>query len=161
MQDSNKVKDSSDNRLNTMDVYIGSRIKLRRHILGLSQKQLGQRLGLTFQQIQKYEKGVNRVGASRLWDVSRVLGVSMDFFFLNADDKKNAFSSFQKEQIVPMLHEEHQNVYLDLRKRREAIELVNAYYKIKDRKQARHLFELIVSLAQENQDNDNDTQKES
>ena len=60
---------------NPVDIHVGNRIKLRRKVLHLSQQQMADKMGLTFQQIQKYEKGFNRVGASRLWDISRVLGV--------------------------------------------------------------------------------------
>ena len=66
---------------NPVDTYVGERIKARRHVLGLSQHSLADALGLTFQQIQKYEKGSNRVGASNLWDMAQVLGVPIDFFF--------------------------------------------------------------------------------
>ncbi len=64
-----------------IDVHVGSRIRLRRTLLGMSQERLGEALGLTFQQVQKYERGVNRVGASRLFDLSRVLDVPISFFF--------------------------------------------------------------------------------
>ncbi len=64
-----------------IDVHVGGRVRLRRMMLGLSQERLGEKLGLTFQQIQKYEKGANRIGASRLYDISQVLGVPVQFFF--------------------------------------------------------------------------------
>ena len=64
-----------------MDVHVGSRVRLRRMLLGMSQEKLGEHLGLTFQQVQKYEKGVNRIGASRLFDLAKVLGVPVQFFY--------------------------------------------------------------------------------
>ena len=70
----------NDNEPNPVDVHVGNRIRLRRTILHITQQQMAEMLGLTFQQIQKYEKGMNRVGASRLWDISRVLEVPMGFF---------------------------------------------------------------------------------
>ena len=69
----------NDNEPNPVDVHVGNRIRLRRTILHITQQQMAEMLGLTFQQIQKYEKGMNRVGASRLWDISRVLEVPMGF----------------------------------------------------------------------------------
>ncbi len=68
-------------RANPIDVHVGSRVRLRRMLLGVSQEKLGEQLGLTFQQVQKYEKGVNRIGASRLFDLSKVLSVPIDYFY--------------------------------------------------------------------------------
>ncbi|HHK73617.1 MAG TPA: XRE family transcriptional regulator [Rhizobiales bacterium] len=64
-----------------VDVHVGSRVKFRRVVQGMSQEQLGSTLGLTFQQVQKYEKGTNRISASRLWDIGDALGVKVSFFF--------------------------------------------------------------------------------
>ncbi len=66
---------------NPIDAHVGTRVRLRRMLLGMSQEKLGEHLGLTFQQVQKYEKGVNRIGASRLFDLSRVLAVPIQFFY--------------------------------------------------------------------------------
>ncbi len=66
---------------NPIDVHVGNRVRLRRVMLGVSQEKLGEQLGLTFQQVQKYEKGANRIGASRLYKIAQALGVSVDFFF--------------------------------------------------------------------------------
>jgi len=66
---------------NPIDVHVGSRVRLRRTLLGLSQEKLGEAIGLTFQQVQKYERGANRIGASRLWELSAVLDVPVQFFF--------------------------------------------------------------------------------
>jgi transcriptional regulator with XRE-family HTH domain len=70
-----------ESRPSPIDVHVGARVRLRRTLLGMSQERLGDALGLTFQQVQKYERGVNRVGASRLFDISRVLDVPISFFF--------------------------------------------------------------------------------
>src|SRR3954463_11032856 len=75
-----------EGRPSPIDVHVGSRIRLRRTLLGMSQERLGEALGLTFQQVQKYERGVNRVGASRLFDLSRVLDVPISFFFDDMPD---------------------------------------------------------------------------
>src|SRR3954468_18861513 len=79
-----------EGRPSPIDVHVGSRIRLRRTLLGMSQERLGEALGLTFQQVQKYERGVNRVGASRLFDLSRVLDVPISFFF---DDMPDGLAS--------------------------------------------------------------------
>src|SRR3954464_277910 len=70
-----------EHRPSPIDVHVGGRVRLRRTLLGMSQEKLGEAIGLTFQQVQKYERGVNRVGASRLFDLSRVLDVPISFFF--------------------------------------------------------------------------------
>src|SRR5215207_6222318 len=69
---------------NPTDIHVGSRVRLRRMMLGMSQEKLGEHLGITFQQIQKYEKGTNRIGASRLQHIARVLSVPVSFFFEDA-----------------------------------------------------------------------------
>ena len=74
-------------RANPMDVHVGSRVRLRRMLLGMSQEKLGEHLGLTFQQVQKYEKGANRISASRLQQAADILGVAVPFFFEGADSK--------------------------------------------------------------------------
>ncbi len=136
---------------NPVDIHVGERIKLRRKLLGLSQQQMAKKLGLTFQQIQKYEKGLNRVGASRLWDISRVLNVSMDFFFSDMEKDVEIQSpmmlSVQDAEHEKMLHEEHDSMDFDPMKRRETLELVRAYYKINNRKIAKYLFDLIIAMS--------------
>src|ERR1700757_1455901 len=79
-----------ETRPSPIDIHVGSRIRLRRTLLGMSQERLGESLSLTFQQVQKYERGLNRVGASRLFDLSRVLDVPVSFFF---DDMPDSLSS--------------------------------------------------------------------
>ncbi len=69
---------------NPVDTHVGSRVRLRRMLLGMSQERLGESMGLTFQQVQKYEKGVNRIGASRLFQISKILDVPVQFFFEEA-----------------------------------------------------------------------------
>src|ERR1700761_6201472 len=69
-----------------IDVQVGNRVRLRRMLIGMSQEKLGEMLGLTFQQIQKYEKGVNRIGAGRLFEVSRILDVPIDYFYEGAPE---------------------------------------------------------------------------
>ena len=139
-----------ESRPSPIDVHVGSRIRLRRTLLGMSQERLGEALGLTFQQVQKYERGVNRVGASRLFDLSRVLDVPISFFF---DDMPEALSaafgnSYQPRRTLGMA--EHQEGFGDdAMNRRETLELVRAYYRITDASVRKRVFDLIKSLVPE------------
>ncbi len=132
-----------DGRPSPIDVHVGTRIRLRRTLLGMSQEKLGEALGLTFQQVQKYERGVNRVGASRLFDLSRVLDVPISFFF---DDLPDNLSGLAGKRATGMggsqegFEEENMN-------RRETLELVRAYYRISDPSIRKKVFELIKSMA--------------
>lgn len=80
---------------NPVDQHVGQRVRYQRNILGMSQDKLGEALGLTFQQVQKYEKGANRIGASRLWQISKTLGVPVSFFFEGLN--QNAAEGFAEE----------------------------------------------------------------
>src|SRR5262244_2816948 len=77
-------EEKGSRRANPIDIHVGSRVRFRRMLLGMSQEKLGEKLGLTFQQVQKYEKGINRIGASRLFDLAQVLGVPVQFFYEEA-----------------------------------------------------------------------------
>src|SRR5271154_1436518 len=79
---------------NPIDIQVGNRVRIRRMLIGMSQERLGDLLGLTFQQVQKYEKGVNRIGAGRLFEVSRILGVPIDFFYEGVADQLAGRSGF-------------------------------------------------------------------
>ncbi|MBO4284884.1 MAG: helix-turn-helix transcriptional regulator [Alphaproteobacteria bacterium] len=139
---------------NPVDIHVGQRIKLRRQVLKLSQQQMAQKMGLTFQQIQKYEKGANRVGASRLFDISRVLGVSMDFFFEDMAPSVEVQSpmmlTMSENRKGLALKESAESFDDDPMKRKETLELVSAYYKINNRKIAKYLFDLIVAVSKSN-----------
>ncbi|MGH6988569.1 MAG: helix-turn-helix domain-containing protein [Stellaceae bacterium] len=131
-------------RPSPIDVHVGSRVRLRRTLLGMSQERLGQAIGLTFQQVQKYERGANRIGASRLYDLSRVLDVPVSFFF---DDINPAVAAAVAEG-VPGLSEPAAVAYEpDPMMRRETLELVRAYYRVMDAQTRRRLFELVKAIA--------------
>jgi transcriptional regulator with XRE-family HTH domain len=123
---------------NPVDVHVGSRVRLRRTLLGMSQEKLGDALGLTFQQVQKYERGANRVGASRLYDLSRVLDVPVSYFFDEFSDRpllaEAGEASADPYQPNPMM-------------KRETLELVRAYLRISDPQIKRRVFELTKALA--------------
>jgi transcriptional regulator with XRE-family HTH domain len=132
-----------EGRPSPIDVHVGSRIRLRRTLLGMSQERLGDQLGLTFQQVQKYERGVNRVGASRLFDLARVLDVPISFFFDDMPDGLVGNAS-RRSAGVPDAPE---SIADDTMTRRETLELVRAYYRIADPNQRKKLFELVKAMA--------------
>ncbi len=134
-----------DARPSPIDVHVGSRIRLRRTLLGLSQERLGDQLGLTFQQVQKYERGVNRVGASRLFDLARVLDVPISFFF---DDMPDSLASSvgAPPRRTPGGPASHDPFGDDTLSRRETLELVRAYYRISDPAVRKRVFDLIKSM---------------
>jgi transcriptional regulator with XRE-family HTH domain len=118
--------------------------------LGFSQEKLASLLGLTFQQVQKYERGSNRVGASRLWDIGKVLEVPISFFYEDMDKEVASQSPrmFSIPDSTPICFAEDNEAFdSDPMNRKETLELVKAYYKIPSRKAARHLFDLIVSMS--------------
>lgn len=127
---------------NPIDIHVGRRLRLRRTLLGMSQEKLGEAIGLTFQQIQKYERGSNRIGASRLFDLSRVLDVPVGFFFDDMSDDVAARSPGQSRGVVqdPITFEPNPMV------KRETLELVRAYYKIDDPNIRKRLFEMVKAL---------------
>lgn len=128
-----------------VDVHVGSRVRLRRTMLGMSQEKLGQALGLTFQQVQKYERGTNRVGASRLWELSKILDVPVSFFF---DDMPSDVAATGGRAVPAGLAEESEAVYeTDALAKRETLELVRAYYKIINPKVRKRVFDLAKALA--------------
>ncbi len=140
---------TEDGSPNPIDVHVGSRVKLRRTLLGMSQEKLGEAIGLTFQQVQKYERGLNRIGASRLYDISKVLEVSIGFFFEEMDEQVAERSPRMLAGAVG-LAEEPASFNYDPMSKRETLELVRAYYRIQDRNVARKVFELVKSLAKSN-----------
>lgn len=122
---------------NPVDVHVGARVRLRRTLLGMSQERLGDALGLTFQQVQKYERGANRVGASRLFDLAKALQVPVGFFF---DDLPEGSIVGEGPPTAAAAGD-------DPMQRRETIELVRAFYRIQDPTARRRLFELTRSIA--------------
>jgi transcriptional regulator with XRE-family HTH domain len=134
-------------RANPVDVHVGSRVRLRRMLLGMSQEKLGERLGLTFQQVQKYEKGVNRIGASRLFELSKVLGVSVGFFYDEAPEITGAHSQIPVE--IGFAEMPNENYTSDFLSSREGLELNKAFARISDAKVRRTIVDLVRSLANE------------
>ncbi|MFA5040804.1 MAG: helix-turn-helix transcriptional regulator [Bdellovibrionales bacterium] len=134
-----------------IDIHVGSRLRMRRNLVGLSQEQLGKSLGLTFQQIQKYERGINRMGSSRLFQIAKTLSVPVAYFFeeIPASFSVSSQPGFaDTEQAALEGAPDKQNDY-DILRRRETLELIRAYYRIQDDKQRRKVYELIRSMSDE------------
>jgi transcriptional regulator with XRE-family HTH domain len=134
-----------EGRSSPVDVHVGSRIRLRRTLLGMSQERLGEALGLTFQQVQKYERGANRVSASRLFDLSRVLDVPISFFY---DDMPEEIGGPGLGGRAPGGFADAQDAFGqdEALHRRETLELVRAYYRIGDPALRRRVFDLIKTM---------------
>lgn len=130
-------------RPNPMDIHVGSRVRLRRMLLGMSQEKLGDHLGLTFQQVQKYEKGINRIGASRLFDLSKTLGVPISFFYEDAPVAGRGLAADQCEYG----EKTGESSVFDFLSTREGLELNKAFVKITSARVRRTIVELVRSLA--------------
>ncbi|MDP6109239.1 MAG: helix-turn-helix transcriptional regulator [Rhodospirillales bacterium] len=119
-----------------VDIHVGSRVRQRRTLLGMSQEKLGDALGLTFQQVQKYEHGANRIGSSRLHDISCIMDVPVSYFFEElpsggAGGLAEEPAAFERDPMA----------------KRETLELVRAYYRIADPKIRKRIFELTKAVA--------------
>jgi transcriptional regulator with XRE-family HTH domain len=128
---------------NPIDVHVGNRVRLRRTLLGMSQEKLGEAIGLTFQQVQKYERGANRIGASRLYDLARVLDVPVSFFY----EEMSPETKERSPALARGLQEEPEPYEPDPMAKRETLELVRAYYRISDPQVRKRLFDLTKALA--------------
>jgi len=136
------MSDKKKKQPNPIDIHVGSRIRLRRTMLGMSQEKLGESLGITFQQVQKYEKGTNRVGASRLQNIASILNVPVSFFFEDAPDDSAASGASGME--------ENSSTYVvSFLSSSEGLQLNRAFVKIADPKVRRRIIDLVKSLAEE------------
>ena len=134
-----------------IDIHVGKRLKQRRVLLGMSQEKLAASLGITFQQIQKYENGSNRVGASRLFQIGKVLDAPVSFFFdgYSPSGKSTPLTEAfaQIAEDTPDLAEEE-----DLMNRKETLELVRAYYAIPNPKIRKKMLDMLRSLTDEEEE---------
>ena len=130
---------------NPIDVHVGSRIRLRRTLLGMSQERLAEAIGLAFQQVQKYEKGANWVSSSRLYDLAGILDVPLAYFF----DEMSAGVSAQTPSALMITKQRPENKQekADPLAKRETLEFVRAYYKIKDPAVRKRVFELTKAVS--------------
>lgn len=124
---------------NPIDIHVGSRVRMRRMLVSMSQEKLGEQLGLTFQQVQKYEKGANRIGASRLFQISQILSVPVDFFF----------DGLQPEDVPghPGFADSNRSHFeLDILSTSEGIQLNSAFFSIKDPNIRKKMLDLLKVL---------------
>jgi transcriptional regulator with XRE-family HTH domain len=134
---------------NPIDRHVGSRVRMRRILLGMSQEKLGEALGLTFQQVQKYEKGTNRIGASRLQQISTTLNVPPSFFF---DGAPSADDSLPPGATPEAAAEAPSSSYvLDFIASAEGLHLNKAFARIQDAKVRKRIVDLVVSIAGEDE----------
>lgn len=127
---------------NEMDVHVGQRLRVRRSLLGLSQEKLADAIGLTFQQIQKYERGTNRVSAGRLFELSKVLDVPVGYFFdqfgqINPKSQTHGMSDNQQEGFESE----------DVLERKETLDLIRVYYSVEDHEARKDIMKFIKSMA--------------
>jgi transcriptional regulator with XRE-family HTH domain len=125
---------------NPTDKYVGSRVRMRRLMLKMSQEKLGERLGLTFQQVQKYEKGTNRIGASRLQHIAQILKVPVSFFFEGAGGRQSEDGS-SKATVADYVS--------DFLSSSDGLALTKAFTNIKDSKLRRRVVDLVEEIAGE------------
>lgn len=131
-------------RANPVDKHVGERVRMRRMVLGMSQERLGEQLGLTFQQVQKYEKGVNRIGASRLFDLAQVLSVPIQYFY------ENMPASLSGHAAAPGMADVPADSYVaDFLSSRDSIELNRAFARITDPRIRRSIVDMVRSVAGE------------
>jgi transcriptional regulator with XRE-family HTH domain len=128
---------------NPIDSHVGSRVRLRRMMLGMSQEKLGEKLGITFQQIQKYEKGTNRIGASRLQNIASVLSVPIAFFFENAPGPVALNGPAESQSTFDMV---------GFLSSSEGLQLNRAFVRISDPKVRRRIVDLVRAIAGEAED---------
>ena len=135
----------------TVDVHVGQRLRVRRSLLGLSQEKLADAIGLTFQQVQKYEKGMNRISAGRLFQFSKILDVPVSYFYENIIAEKSAGKT-----SASGLSDNDQEGFLseDLLKNKETLDLIRLYYSIPDMNMRKDIFRFIKSMAERASSND-------
>jgi transcriptional regulator with XRE-family HTH domain len=130
------IRKAVTKKANPIDAQVGNRVRIRRMLIGMSQERLGDMLGLTFQQVQKYEKGVNRIGAGRLFEIARILGVPIDFFYDGVGSPVEGVA----ETTPPVM---------EFVSSGEGLQLSLAFMKIKDPKVRKRVLDLVKSLANE------------
>ena len=127
-------------KANPIDGQVGNRVRIRRMLIGMSQEKLGDHLGLTFQQVQKYEKGINRIGAGRLFEIARILDVPIDFFYEGLSTTSQPGMGETDVAAPPVM---------EFISSGEGLQLSLAFMKIKDTKVRKRVLDLVKSLAEE------------
>ncbi len=129
---------------NPIDIHVGARVRLRRHLLGLTLQTLAKAVGVTYQQLQKYERGVNRIGASRLFNLSHVLDVPVSFFF--EDLSPAAAGAGRKRRARGFSEAPATALDFDVLSKPETIKLIRAYYRVTDPQLRRRVLDLLEAL---------------
>lgn len=140
-------------RAGSLDEHIGTRLRQRRALMGMTQEKLAESVGLTFQQVQKYENGANRISAGRLYEFSQILSVPITYFYENIMAPKKlagAYGGMSEGEQSAIRNED------DLLNRKETLELIRVYYSIQDPKLRKNLFNLVKSMVEnlKNQDSE-------
>jgi len=126
-----------------VDVHVGKQLKLKRTLVGLTQGALGERIGLTFQQIQKYERGANRVSASKLWQLSNILDCPVEYFFEDMPENvRNEFPGYEGYTSEADVPEEELTLH-----RRQTLELVRAFSDVKDQNIRTQVNKMVKAMA--------------
>ncbi len=146
---------SNDASIGPIDVHVGARICARRKLLQLSQKQMAEKLGITFQQVQKYEKGVNRIGAGRLYTIAVILGVDIDYFYSGlTPNQTNQMAEYSNGANLKFLHEDESEFKSDPMQGAEAVMLLKAFYSLPTK--ARHALLMMLTSLKDREDTDGD-----
>ncbi len=138
-----RTKKQTSRGPNPIDIHVGSRVRLRRHLLGMSLQTLAKAVGVTYQQLQKYERGANRIGASRLFNLSRVLDVPISFFF---EDLSPAAAGGGKRRTRGLSEAPAAVLEPDLLSKRETVELIRAYYRVTDPGLRKRVLDFLQAL---------------
>ena len=133
------MSEETEKQPNPVDIHVGKRVRMRRTLMGMSQTKLGDALGLTFQQVQKYENGSNRIGASRLYQISQILAVPVSYFFEEMDQLTAVANENAPATGEPLPRG-------DLVAKRETLELVRAYYRIVSPRVRRGIVDMIRAI---------------
>ena len=141
------MSEETEKQPNPVDIHVGKRVRMRRTLMGMSQTKLGDALGLTFQQVQKYENGSNRIGASRLYQISQILAVPVSYFFEEMDQ----LTAIANEN-APATGEALPRG--DLVAKRETLELVRAYYRIVSPRVRRGIVDMIRAIGNSEESKD-------
>lgn len=147
-----KEKRKTKGTPDSVDVHVGQRLRVRRSLLGLSQEKLAEAIGLTFQQIQKYERGMNRISAGRLFQFSRILEVPVAYFFENLGE------AAANQSRAPGLADNDQDEFVseDLMQNKETLDLIRLYYAIEDIKLRKDIFKFIKSMSERSAKSDSE-----
>jgi len=140
-------EETEGRRPNPVDLHVGGRVRMRRKLLGVSQEQLADSLGLTFQQVQKYERGANRVSASKLYEIARTLQVPVSFFFDGLADPMDGSDNDEVGQQAERIVQEFLTTP-------EGLELAEVFPKIGRGRVRRQVLDLVRAMAEEAQRND-------